>query len=74
MATKLSRASEKVVREVGGYIVTLTPEGIYLREKGRRLTLGPKSYGALWTRLGWETANAGKVTKVTRGILPLTRG
>jgi hypothetical protein len=47
MATKLLKP---VVREEprNGYIVILAPEGLYLREKGRRTMYGPLAYARLY--------------------------
>ena len=45
MASKLTKPVE---REIGSYIVTLTEHGLEPREKGRRLTVGPFSYGLLY--------------------------
>ena len=47
MATKLTTP---VVREDtrDHYIITVAPEGLYLREKGRRTTYGPLTYGRLY--------------------------
>lgn len=39
---------KKVRREVDGMVVTVTREGLMLREKGRRYEVGPLSYHALY--------------------------
>ena len=67
MATKLEKPLE---REVGGLIVTLAPEGIYIREKGRRLKVGPLGYGVLYQR-GVVSAlpSLRNSKRVTRGLL-----
>ena len=47
MATRLSKPVVRVVptRRDGDLVITLTAEGIMVREKGRRTTYGPISYG-----------------------------
>jgi len=89
MATKLIRATEKggviipatsVTREVGGFLVTLTVEGLVIREKGRRLAVGPFNYGALYQegiqrQSGLASLKPRKVTKkVSRGLLTTGQG
>lgn len=46
MATKLSGVLKRVVTGEDGkeYIITLTAEGIVMREKGRRIQFGPLGY------------------------------
>lgn len=47
MATKLAKRVERETPD-GKYVVTLTVEGIMLREKGRRLAVGPLDYEVLY--------------------------
>jgi hypothetical protein len=49
MTTRLTKpvAREVMTRRDGPLIVTLTPEGVVLREKGRRLSYPPIAYGKL---------------------------
>ncbi len=87
MATKLKPAATKpgtdeiipaqsVTREVGKYLVTLTVDGLVIREKGRRLEVGPLSYEILYQdslqrQAGFNPikARTGSVHKVSRGLL-----
>ncbi len=59
MPTKLKRGytdpvtnewvpATEVVREVEGMIVRLTVHGLFLKEKGRRLEVGPLDYATLY--------------------------
>jgi len=77
MATKLS---SKVVREVESkdgrtFIVTLSPEGLYMREKRRRGDFGPLDYGYLYLKAGTlaavekMTEKRSRPKKVSRGLL-----
>jgi hypothetical protein len=56
-------------------IITLAPEGIYVREKGRRTTYGPLAYGALKLRCAMVNAEATRAARkprrVTRNLLKL---
>ncbi|MBI2409331.1 MAG: hypothetical protein HYV19_13630 [Gemmatimonadetes bacterium] len=93
MATKLKRGytdpttqewvpATEVVREVEGIIVRLTVHGIFLKEKGRRLEVGPLDYATLY-RDAVQRDNGlapikprkgrSKVT-VSRGLLATERG
>ncbi|MGI8546799.1 MAG: hypothetical protein ACR2M1_05605 [Gemmatimonadaceae bacterium] len=69
MATTL-RGDVKVAREVefigergkaSVYIVTISREGVYMREKGKRKTFGP----CPWSRVCWEAM------KATDGMPPI---
>ena len=96
MATKLKRGREavdgvaavkgtEVTRETAeGLLVTLGVDGLYIKEKGRRLVVGPFDYAVLY-RDGVQRANGfnpvkprepgrGKVQKVSRGLLGVSRG
>jgi hypothetical protein len=51
----MTRLDKKVRREANGgsygpIIITLAPEGIYTREKGRRTTYGPISLSSIHTQ------------------------
>jgi hypothetical protein len=59
MPTKLKRgytdpvtqewvSATEVIREVEGMIVRLTVHGLFLKEKGRRLEIGPLDYATLY--------------------------
>ena len=92
MATKLKPAHSKpgtdelvpaqsVTREIGKYLVTLTIEGVVIREKGRRLDVGPLSYEILYTDalqrkagLSPIKARTGSIKKVSRGLLSTSQG
>jgi hypothetical protein len=53
VATKL-KPDQELKREVGNsageFIVILTNEGVYMKEKGRRKKFGPVSYGYLFVK------------------------
>ena len=92
MATKLKPASTRpgteeiipaqtVTREVGKYLVTLTVDGLVIREKGRRLDVGPLSYEILYqdslqrqAGLSPVKARTGSSKRVSRGLLSTSRG
>jgi hypothetical protein len=92
MATKLKCAHTKpgtdevvpaqsVTREVGKYLVTLTVDGITIREKGRRLEVGPLSYEILYNDslqrqagLSPIKARVGSAKRVSRGLLSTSAG
>ena len=92
MATKLKPAfpkpgsdevvpAQSVTREVGKYLVTLTVDGLVIREKGRRLAVGPLSYEILYqdslqrqVGLAPVKARAGSAKRVSRGLLSTSRG
>ena len=62
----MTRLNHKVAREAqagsyGSVIVTLAPEGIYTREKGRRTTYGPIAFAHIHT-LG-ATLRAAQIKK-----------
>jgi hypothetical protein len=72
----------EVVREVEGMIVRLTVHGIFLKEKGRRLEVGPLDYQTLY-RDAVQRSNGlspikprkGSTTAtVSRGLLATERG
>lgn len=70
-----------VRREVTGedgkqYIITLTADGIMMREKGRRTAFGPLSYSYLHTHAAIKTVNAQRAAstaprkrKVSRSLI-----
>ena len=49
MTTRLTKPVKRVVpsRTHGALVLTLTVEGVMVREQGRRLTYGPIPYGKL---------------------------
>ena len=66
----MTRLYKKVARETqagsyGSVIVTLAPEGIYTREKGRRTTYGPVSFSYLHTLGATLRAAAVKKERLT---------
>ena len=72
----------EVVREVDGMIVRVTVHGIFLKEKGRRLEVGPLDYDSLYRDavqrsqgLAPIKPRQGKTTApVSRGLLATERG
>ena len=74
-------AAQRVTREVGKYLVTLTIDGLVIREKGRRLEVGPLSYEVLYNDavqrqagLSPIKARVGSATRVSRGLLSTGAG
>lgn len=65
MPTKLTRPVARVVstRRSGDLVITLTPEGVTLREKGRRTTYGPLDPGALFVMAVRQYVDAEKRRK-----------
>ncbi|HEY3287056.1 MAG TPA: hypothetical protein VGJ96_08045 [Gemmatimonadaceae bacterium] len=93
MATKLKRGytdpvtqawvpATEVIREIDGMVVRLTVHGIFLKEKGRRLEIGPLDYASLYRDavqrdkgLAPIKPRAGRSkTTVSRGLLATERG
>lgn len=76
MATTLTKAVARLI-ERDGLVVTLAPEGVYVREKGKRTQYGPLAYGRLLVKAAEVNAEAirseRKSRKVTRGLLSLGR-
>lgn len=66
MATRLTRNVTRVVptRRDGDLVVTLTNEGVMVREKGRRTTYGPIPYGKLLIAGARDFVAAQKAAKV----------
>ena len=78
MATELRTDVTRAVQTGGTeMVVTLTPAGLLIREKGKRTTYGPISYGALLSLGAKQFAEAerrakeddSKPRKVRRGAL-----
>ena len=78
MTTYLRSNVAREVRAPDGteLIVTLAPAGILIREKGRRTTYGPISYGAILSLGAKQEAEAarkekadGKPLKVRRSVV-----
>lgn len=80
----MTECSKPVVRRCGGYVVTMAPEGIYIRRNRKRTQYGPLSYEALELKLGQlhadrareEKAKAKGTTRrrrVRRGLLAIGR-
>ena len=73
MTAPLIRPVSRVVD--GRVVITLTREGVYVRERGRRQSYGPISYGTLLIQAAREYADGVRVAKrkktrrVTRGHL-----
>jgi hypothetical protein len=67
MATKLTKPVSRL-DERDNLIITLAPEGVYVREKGRRTVYGPLSYGALKLRCAMVNAEATRKERKTRRV------
>jgi hypothetical protein len=67
MATKLTKPVSRL-DERDNLIITLAPEGVYVREKGRRTSYGPLSYGALKLRCAMVNAEATRKERKTRRV------
>lgn len=73
----MTRLTKPVTRldERDNLIITLAPEGVYVREKGRRTKYGPLAYGALKLRCAQVNADAlrkeRKQRRVSRNLLKL---
>lgn len=73
MSAPLIRPVSRVVD--GRMVITLTREGVYVRERGRRQSYGPIPYGALLIQAareyadGVRAAKRRKTRRVTRGHL-----
>ncbi len=93
MATKLKRgytdpatqewvSATEVIREVEGMIVRLTVHGIFLKEKGRRLEVGPLDYATLYRDAVQRSNGLSPIkprkgrsaTTVSRGLLATEKG
>lgn len=75
MATKLTKPVHRL-DERDNLIVTLAPDGVYVREKGKRTRFGPLSYKALYLRCAQVNAEAIRKARknrkrVSRGLLSL---
>jgi hypothetical protein len=72
----------EVVREVEGMIVRLTVHGVFLKEKGRRLEVGPLDYASLYRHAVQRSQGLApikprqgrKTAPVSRGLLATERG
>ena len=86
MPTKLKRGytdsatqewvpATEVIREVEGMIVRLTVHGVFLKEKGRRLEVGPLDYATLY-RDAIQRENGLSPIKPRKGrsTAPVSRG
>lgn len=74
--TKLSGVVRRVVTDEAGkeYILTLTAEGIVMREKGRRTQFGPLSYSwlhftAVARTVASERTNTARRKQVSRSLI-----
>lgn len=74
--------AQEVVREIGQLIVTLTVHGLRIREKGRRVEVGPLAYEVLY-RDGLQRDKGlapikprakGRGRMVSRGLLATAKG
>jgi hypothetical protein len=93
MATKLKRGytdpvtqewvpATEVIREIDGMIVRLTVHGVFLKEKGRRLEIGPLDYASLYRDAVQREKGLAPIkprtgrskTTVSRGLLATERG
>lgn len=43
----MTECNKPVVRRCGGYVVTMAPEGLYIRRPRQRKTFGPLAYSHL---------------------------
>ena len=76
MTTKLTKPLSRVI---GEYVVTLSLDGIAIREKGKRLTAGPIPVGAVYQRAIQADVERTRRTRtrhhgVSRGLLATERG
>lgn len=67
MATKLTKPVSRL-DERDNLIITLAPEGVYVREKGKRTSYGPLAYGALKLRCAMVNAEATRQSRRTRRV------
>ncbi len=93
MATKLKRGytdpatqewvpATEVIREIEGMVVRITVHGIFLKEKGRRLEVGPFDYETLYRDAVQREKGLAPIkprtgrstTTVSRGLLATERG
>jgi hypothetical protein len=93
MTTKLKRGytdpatdqwvpATEVIREVEGFVVRLTVHGIFLKERGRRLEVGPLDYETLYRdavqrEKGFspiKPRTGRSTTTVSRGLLATEKG
>lgn len=93
MATKLKRGytdpatqewvpATEVIREVEGLIVRVTVHGLYLKEKGRRLEVGPLEFETLYRDAVQREKGFSPIkprtgrskTSVSRGLLATEKG
>ena len=67
----MTTLTKRVVRRIEDYVVTLAPEGIYLRRQRARTTYGPLTYSHLELTLGKLHAEANRRRRkpVKRGAL-----
>lgn len=75
---------QEVVRDVLGYLVRITRQGLYIRKAGTRLEVGPFDFGALYQDGVQRAAGLAPVkprkpvrkgaTTVSRGLLQTGRG
>ena len=76
MATALTKAVSRLI-ERDNLVVTLAPEGVYVREKGKRTLYGPLAYGRLLLKAAEVNAEAirseRRTRKVSRNLLKLGR-
>lgn len=68
MATRLQRPVTRVVdtRKHGELVVTMTTDGLVIREKGRRTAYACPSYGELYQRAVHAEVESRKRSKRTR--------
>ena len=73
----------EVIREVRGKLIRITLEGVYIREKGRRLEVGPFDYDTLYQDGAQRAKGLAPLkprkprkgsTTVSRGLLSTGRG
>jgi hypothetical protein len=73
MATPLTKAVSRLELR-NNLIVTLAPDGVYVRQKGKRTSFGPLSYGALelhCARVNAEANRKPRKVRVSRNLLKL---
>lgn len=77
MATKIKGKIDREVhtRTYGDMIARFTPEGVYMKEKGRRTWVGPTGYGVVYEWACRASANeAARAKKEERALKKVSRG
>lgn len=76
----MTKLSKDLDREIDGYIVRISPQGLLIREKGRRKWFGPLPYGHLFIQAVRAEVHLPGPSKprtqgraVSRGLLSISR-